>query len=99
MGKSYKHDMALIELTEDIQYSDKMKNIKMADESFSIKVHDVVKVSGFGGTCYTCDGSEKLLETNLHVISRTECEKDFSNLSNRSFCAMDLNEINKSTGK
>lgn len=97
--KTFKHDVALFELTDDIPYTDKMKNIKMADESFSLKLHDIVKVSGFGETCFKCDASEKLLETNLHVISRTECEKSFSNLSNRTFCAMDLNEINKSTSK
>lgn len=98
-AETYKHDVALFELTEDIQYTDKMKNIKMADENFSLKVHDIVKVSGFGKTCYNCDDSGKLVETNLHVISRTECEKNYLNLSNRTFCAMDLNEINKSTSK
>lgn len=62
---TYKHDVALFEFTEDIQYSDKMKSIKMADESFSLKVHDIVKVSGFGQTCDTCPDSEKLLGANL----------------------------------
>lgn len=77
----------------------KLEIVNGRNAKIEFKVHDIVKASGFGKICNTCDGSEKLLETNLHVISRTECEKDFSNLSNRSFCAMDLNEINKSTGK
>lgn len=69
-----------------------MKAIKMADENFSFKLHDIVKVSGFGQTCNQCDDSKKLFETNRHVISYTECGRDFFNLSNRTFCAMDLNE-------
>lgn len=64
-NKNFKHDVALFELTEDIQYTDKMNNIKMANKDFSFKVHDIVKVSGFGRTCKTCDESGKLLETNF----------------------------------
>lgn len=73
---TYAFDMALIELEEELGFTDIIKPIQLITESFVQKDGFVVKSAGFGDTCNGCGISDQLMEavlttcTALHKTKR-----------------------------
>ncbi|XP_031639144.1 trypsin-6-like [Contarinia nasturtii] len=64
-----KDDIAILKLSSEIDYSASTKPIKMATSAYKIPLGILVSTSGFGQTCFDCDNSPDLLETEMTTIA------------------------------
>lgn len=88
------HDIQLLELSEEFEYSNLIKPIRMADEYFNVTEDLNVKIAGFGKTCQDCSNSRRLLKAELttcHPITKSVMD-DVEEV----LCAHDKNELQAS---
>lgn len=92
-----KNDIALMKVNRNIEFSNKVKAVKMAEKSFPASDNLIVKTSGFGLLCLKCKDSEYLLEMTLSTLVNEKCKKKTQLELNNTICAIDA--LEKSTSK
>lgn len=85
-----KNDMALLEVSTEIQFTNKIQPIQMAEEGFPKYNNLIVTASGYGQTCFNCSVSGTLLQVVLATILFDECNKMTRIELNNTICAIDL---------
>lgn len=76
----FDYDFALVELTDNIQFNDKVKPIKLADGKLIIHEGQMCLVSGWGDT-HTDESMEPLRSVEVPKISPRDCVEDYNRLT------------------
>lgn len=85
------HDMALLEMSDDIQFTDRINKIPMVDENFILSENKTVETSGYGRLCMNCTSRINLYSIKLTTLTNEQCYRVFGNLDkNFTMCAIDL---------
>lgn len=86
---SYDYDVALLELTEPFQFSNKISTIKLADESKTLTINQDCLVSGWGTTKDNKQPFQHLKSAMVSLVGITPCRKMLypSEVSDRMLCA------------
>ncbi|KAJ6645394.1 Trypsin 5G1 [Pseudolycoriella hygida] len=84
-----RNDVAILELDEDIKYSDEMQPIEMMNGFEKIHKDDYeIVVSGYGRPCYECKKDVRLKKIVVKTISRDECKQHYKTLLDNQICAI-----------
>lgn len=89
------HDIQLVELKEELEYSNKIKAIRMADQNFTITENFDVKIAGCGYTCTGCFTSS-LLKADLTTCEPITYPTKAALEAEEVICAHDKNELQAS---
>ncbi|XP_037048098.1 clotting factor B-like [Bradysia coprophila] len=87
---SLKYDIAVLETATEIQFTDAVRSIIMAEKDFDPS--DVfVEISGYGRICADnqCPNSDKLMKVEMEVITRDECLNYFPKILSNELCHID----------
>lgn len=76
-----KNDIAILKMADEIYFNDKVKPIRMAEESFPRYNHLIVTMSGYGRVCWDCKESGKLIQILQSTMDLDECRKRSSHHS------------------
>lgn len=89
-AQPYTNDLALIEVTETINFKNSIQPITMAWKNVENFYNQSVNASGYGATCFECSGSGNLQQSRLNTISLEDCKNAWSKeiLTNQ-ICAID----------
>lgn len=94
-SNDYIMDFAIIELKKELKFSEKIKKIKLADESFDFTGNYTAVISGYGRTGAKEDPSQYLKRAELSIITTDKCNLERQN-TNR-ICARQLHQKVTST--
>lgn len=89
-SNDYEMDFAILELKNELEFSEKIQKIKLPDKNFDLTENYTARVTGYGRTGATEELSEYLKRAELSIIMSDKCIQ-ISRISNR-ICARDLHQ-------
>lgn len=89
-NKTFDYDYALIELSEEIEFSKTVQSIGLPDQDEEIETGSKCLVSGWGDTKILAESREQLRAVVLPVVDRQKCQKQYESMNEitpRMICA------------
>ncbi|XP_031430294.1 duodenase-1-like [Clupea harengus] len=85
--ESLKNDIALLQLTKAAKKSSSVKWISLPKKDADIKAASACSVAGWGRTKTNGNASKVLLEADVVIMKREQCQKLWKNISKKMLCA------------